>query len=421
MPKKRLLISLVLVVLGALIFWKSLSAYQEAKTHLTPASVSVSGYTRRDGTYVRPYIRRPPGGAIHDRPYEDAMFLYSVLMLVGGGLIILPVGMILRGKTQKKLSQESPTPFEISVLLKCASRQHTLRLDSNRFWQKTICPECKVPVDPTRLRRGMKRLSLLFTNRAFIKKRIIPASVILALAIGVTLTVLYLRMRSVESISSDEESQSSPSPAVAVAAPANALNPSAPSVNSSPTASPTNSPSPLISAKSSDNSSGENASATPLTSSSSIPSEVPSSSATPMPETVRYPTGTNLIRPRSVGGRGVLRISNGTSSDAIAKLVDSATNKTRRLVYIQAFSDGTISGIDTGDYILKFSLGTGYIKNEGRFLYGQSYSKFDDMLDFQEYIVDNEIRWKEFEVTLNPVVGGNARTSPISAADFEDK
>jgi hypothetical protein len=420
MPKKRLLISLVLIILGALIFWEGLSAYKEAKTHLTPASVSVSGYTRRDGTYVSPYNRRPPGGAIHDRPYEDAMFLYSLLMLVGGGLVILPIGMMWRGKTQKKLSQESPSPFEISVLLKCASRQHTLRLDSNRFWQKTLCPKCKVPVDPTRLRRATKRVSLLFTNPAFIKKRIIPTSVILVLATGVTLTVLYLRMQRAESISSEAESQSSPSP-VAVATPANVLNLNAASARPSPTASLINSPSPLISAKSSDSSSGENTSATPLTFLPPIPSEVPSPSATPMPETVRYPTGTNLIRPRSVGGRGVLRISNGTSSDAIAKLVDNATNKTRRLVYIQAFSDGTISGIDTGDYILKFSLGTGYIKNEGRFLSGQSYSKFDDVLDFQEYIVGDEIRWKEFEVTLHPVIGGNARTSSISAADFEDK
>ena len=421
MPEKRLVISLVLVVLGALIFWKSLSAYKEAKTHLTPASISVSGYSRRDGTYVRPYNRRPPGGAIHDRPYEDAMFLYSVLMLFSGGLIILPIGIILRSKTHKKFSQETPTPFESSVLLKCASRQHTLRLDSNRFWQKTICPKCKVPVDPTRLRRAIKRLSLFLAGPVFIKKRIIPVSITLALAVGVTLTIVYLHMRKVESISLDAESQPSPSPAVAIATTVNALNPSAPSLSSSSTASPINSPIPLRSAKGPDSSLGESASATPFKFSSSIPSEVPSPSAAPTPETIRYPTGTNLMRPRSVGGRGVLRISNGTSSDAIAKLVDSATNKTRRLVYIQAFSDGTIKGIDTGDYMLKFSLGTGYVKNEERFLYSQSYSKFDDILDFQEYRTDDGIRWNEFEVTLNPVIGGNARTSPISAADFEDK
>lgn len=154
---------------------------------------------------------------------------------------------------------------------------------------------------------------------------------------------------------------------------------------------------------------------------SPTPSELPSPSATPMPSTVRYATGTNLVRPQSSGGRGVLRVSNGTSSDAIAKLVDSATNKTRRLVYIQSYSDATISNIREGDYILKFSLGTGYDKSSGKFLYSQSFSRFDNILDFREYFTDDGIRWAEFEVTLNPVVGGNARTSSISAADFEDQ
>lgn len=52
----------------------------------------------------------------------------------------------------------------MSVLLKCSSRQHTVRLDSSRFWQKAICPKCKVPVDPTRLRRTIKRFLLLFSK-----------------------------------------------------------------------------------------------------------------------------------------------------------------------------------------------------------------------------------------------------------------
>ena len=54
----------------------------------------------------------------------------------------------------------------MSVLLKCTSRQHTVRLDSNRFWEKAICPKCKVPIDPTRLRRVIKRFLLLFSKNA---------------------------------------------------------------------------------------------------------------------------------------------------------------------------------------------------------------------------------------------------------------
>lgn len=40
------------------------------KSLLTPYSVSVSGYTRDDGTVVGPYKRRPPGSVLHDEPYE---------------------------------------------------------------------------------------------------------------------------------------------------------------------------------------------------------------------------------------------------------------------------------------------------------------------------------------------------------------
>lgn len=62
------------------------------------------------------------------------------------------------------------------VLLKCPSRLHTVRLDSNRYWQTAICPKCKVPVDPTRLHRLMKRLSLLFSNPTGEKIGVPPAN-----------------------------------------------------------------------------------------------------------------------------------------------------------------------------------------------------------------------------------------------------
>jgi len=52
-----------------------------AQTQITPRSVSVSGYTRANGTYVAPYSRRPPGAVRHDAPYE----LLSVL----GGLVFV--------------------------------------------------------------------------------------------------------------------------------------------------------------------------------------------------------------------------------------------------------------------------------------------------------------------------------------------
>lgn len=138
------------------------------------------------------------------------------------------------------------------------------------------------------------------------------------------------------------------------------------------------------------------------------------------PEVLRYETGTNLISEQNLGGRGSIQISNGTSVDAVAKLVDNYSNKTIRLVYIRASSVATVSSIRPGNYVLKFSLGTGYDSSSGKFTKAQSFSRFDEILGFYETRVGDSIRWKDFEVTLNAVVGGNASTSPISASDFED-
>src|SRR6185437_11964877 len=61
---------------------KSCSSYIEAGKYFTPYSVSVRGYYRRDGTYINPYNRRPPGGARHDVPYENTRTKMALLFFV---------------------------------------------------------------------------------------------------------------------------------------------------------------------------------------------------------------------------------------------------------------------------------------------------------------------------------------------------
>jgi hypothetical protein len=60
---------------------QSCSSYNEAGKYLTPYSVNVSGYTRRDGTPVRSYKRRPPGGVAHDEPYIEKRFWMGTLFI----------------------------------------------------------------------------------------------------------------------------------------------------------------------------------------------------------------------------------------------------------------------------------------------------------------------------------------------------
>ncbi len=128
------------------------------------------------------------------------------------------------------------------------------------------------------------------------------------------------------------------------------------------------------------------------------------------------------MRPLSSAGRGVLHISNGTDYDAITKLVDADADRTVRLVYIQANSTGEITNISTGGYLVKFALGTGYNRDTGRFLYGQSFAKFVEPFQFQEYETnDGYIRWRNYNISLNPVIGGTARSRSISASEFYDR
>jgi hypothetical protein len=67
-----------------------------ASNNITPRSVHVSGYTRRDGTRVRAYNRRPPGSVAHDAPYETLGGFSSI------GIII---GVILAGLSIKEIKE----------------------------------------------------------------------------------------------------------------------------------------------------------------------------------------------------------------------------------------------------------------------------------------------------------------------------
>src|SRR5947207_7687444 len=95
-PRLRALGVLCLPMLGLATFGFCLTLHLEAGRHLTPASVSVSGYYRRDGTYVRPYHRRPPGGVAHDSPYERKRSLCGFGMFAGGAVCLVPL--LLRGR-----------------------------------------------------------------------------------------------------------------------------------------------------------------------------------------------------------------------------------------------------------------------------------------------------------------------------------
>ncbi len=134
---------------------------------------------------------------------------------------------------------------------------------------------------------------------------------------------------------------------------------------------------------------------------------------------VSLPNGTLLSKnPYYFDGLGKLEIDNGTSSDAIAKLVNKSTNKSVVTLYIKANNNFTISNISNGNYKLYFNLGNDWNTNVKAFSINSGYEVFEDSFDFTttEYIESTE--YSAFTVTLNPVINGRAITNEINAAEF---
>lgn len=133
-----------------------------------------------------------------------------------------------------------------------------------------------------------------------------------------------------------------------------------------------------------------------------------------------------VIRPRSsqelsryyATGNGRLTIANGTDMDAVAVLVRTYDRKPYRAMYIRAGENGVFTRVARGRYYLRFQFGIDWLR-ERRFCEIRGISQFTETLDFEEFFDGEAVNYTTFEVTLHPVVGGNARTERISAAEFQ--
>lgn len=123
-----------------------------------------------------------------------------------------------------------------------------------------------------------------------------------------------------------------------------------------------------------------------------------------------------------LNGLGELQIKNGTNLDAIAKLVNMTINKSIFTVYIKANNTYTIKNVKDGNYKLFFNLGNDWNSQIKAFNVNSGYEVFEDLFDFttREYEEGNYIRtrYSKFEVTLNPVIGGQAKTDNVNVVEF---
>ncbi|MER6829168.1 hypothetical protein ABT352_24530 [Streptosporangium sp. NPDC000563] len=129
-------------------------------------------------------------------------------------------------------------------------------------------------------------------------------------------------------------------------------------------------------------------------------------------EAAARPGNGKILYNRISGGRGKLKVKNGTGRDAVVTLVRGRSKAIS--VYVRARSTATATGVRDGNYTIFFTSGHRFNTSRGRFAQSPSYQRFTDRLRFTTTTTSSTIG----TLTLNPVRGGNARTTGVNPNDF---
>ncbi|PZG07940.1 hypothetical protein [Nonomuraea aridisoli] len=124
------------------------------------------------------------------------------------------------------------------------------------------------------------------------------------------------------------------------------------------------------------------------------------------------PSNGRIIYDRYSGGQGRLKIRNGLAKDGVVTLVRGKTKAIS--IYVRARSTATIKDVRDGTYRIYFTNGYRFNASKGRFTRSASYQRFDSRLRYVTTATSSVV----YTLTLNPVRGGNARTSPVNPKDF---
>ncbi|MBG6086054.1 hypothetical protein [Actinomadura viridis] len=129
------------------------------------------------------------------------------------------------------------------------------------------------------------------------------------------------------------------------------------------------------------------------------------------------PSNGALIRSRGGGGNGRLTIDNsGGSDDALVTL--GKGGKPMLSVFVRHGKKHTVNGVPDGAYTVFFTGGTDWDGAAKAFGRDCAFQKFEDPLEYTTTRTATQIRYSTWRITLQEVVGGNARTSEVNPDDF---
>ncbi|MFE2916077.1 hypothetical protein [Kitasatospora indigofera] len=123
-----------------------------------------------------------------------------------------------------------------------------------------------------------------------------------------------------------------------------------------------------------------------------------------------------MVREGSLDGRGELSIENGGSGDAVLSLAKDG--KSVHSIYVGKGQTARFKGIEDGTYEVFFAGGSDWDPATKAFTQGCDFSKFDEPLEFKTTRTSSEIRWSTWTLSLQAVVGGNARTTDVPAGSY---
>jgi hypothetical protein len=129
-----------------------------------------------------------------------------------------------------------------------------------------------------------------------------------------------------------------------------------------------------------------------------------------------------VFKNRLNNGKGELSVSNGRNENAVLKLIDLSRQESVFSVMIRSGSDYSISGIPDGRYKVLFALGHGWSNELNAFQDSYGYSAFKEDFIFKALLERNgayqQWSYDKCSITLNPVIGGNAKTEKLNENEF---
>lgn len=145
-----------------------------------------------------------------------------------------------------------------------------------------------------------------------------------------------------------------------------------------------------------------------------VPALLPRPRATP---DRRLPTGTVLVQ--TIGsGPGELTIENGLSVDGVVALVPPKSKTPVLSFFVRARDSHAIARIGDGRYRVYFTAGRDWDEKLGAFTRKCDFSEFDDPLVYETRYDSGHYHYSVWTLTLNPVIGGTASTSPVDPGEF---